>query len=458
MDGALYLQPGPWRGRPQLPPSKSQQQRLILAELGLALSQGRASIGKSQELLVPPSSSEDVRVFFRAAEDLLAGRDRLDCAENASALRFLLPMAAMAGRELDFCGRPRLLERGWQGHVGPLSRLAYRLEAPSEERLCLRRLGGGSPCPPAPSGSSGTRLCLTLEAQQSSQYFTGWLFALGLSPRPWRLDVAQAVSLPYVELSLTLLRRYGWALRCQRDHRGRLLWLEGPAKAWSQPARPHKLPEIEADASAAACFYLARHLGHPLSLDQPSQLQGDGMIVPFLEYLSSGSEAVPESLGSLVLGRTAEAGLSCSTAQHPDLIFLLAIALAKKPGLHCLSDLHRLRKKESDRVSATVELLAAFGLESWISAEEGRPEEERLWIRGRDFGPRWLGAEGLSQRGALPRIADHRIQMAMAILASMAQRPCAIPEADSVGKSFPQFWTVLEGLGAGIERCERECI
>ncbi len=46
---------------------------------------------------------------------------------------------------------------------------------------------------------------------------------------------------------------------------------------------------------------------------------------------------------------------------------------------------------------------------------------------------------------------DHRIAMALAILA-LGSEPLTIEDADCVAKSYPDFWTDLQDLGADIRK------
>ena len=45
---------------------------------------------------------------------------------------------------------------------------------------------------------------------------------------------------------------------------------------------------------------------------------------------------------------------------------------------------------------------------------------------------------------------DHRIAMALAVAALGASGPVHIDGAESVGKSYPDFWTDLQSLGATV--------
>ncbi|MFC6735163.1 3-phosphoshikimate 1-carboxyvinyltransferase, partial [Halolamina salina] len=45
---------------------------------------------------------------------------------------------------------------------------------------------------------------------------------------------------------------------------------------------------------------------------------------------------------------------------------------------------------------------------------------------------------------------DHRIAMALAVAGLVAEGTTTIAGAEHVDVSFPDFWTVLDGLGANV--------
>ena len=54
--------------------------------------------------------------------------------------------------------------------------------------------------------------------------------------------------------------------------------------------------------------------------------------------------------------------------------------------------------------------------------------------------------------GTVPDFNDHRIPMAMAIAATMADAPVKILGAQCVSKSYPDFFEVYEALGGKLTR------
>jgi 3-phosphoshikimate 1-carboxyvinyltransferase len=119
-------------------------------------------------------------------------------------------------------------------------------------------------------------------------------------------------------------------------------------------------------------------------------------------------------------------------AQLIDELPMLAVLGTQVEGGLTIRDAAELRLKETDRISATVANLRAMGAE----VEE---YEDGLAVAGRT---RLRGAR-LDAKG------DHRIAMAAAIAALVAEGESEIIGAECVGVSFPEFFPVLESV---IER------
>lgn len=100
-----------------------------------------------------------------------------------------------------------------------------------------------------------------------------------------------------------------------------------------------------------------------------------------------------------------------------------------------MNGLKELRVKESDRLAAVVDGLAACG----VAVESG---------------PDWLVVHGCG--GAVPgggmvdvRL-DHRIAMSFLVLGIVAATPVTVDDDGPIATSFPGFVAMMNGLGARI--------
>ena len=114
---------------------------------------------------------------------------------------------------------------------------------------------------------------------------------------------------------------------------------------------------------------------------------------------------------------------------------VLAVLAARAHGTTAIRDAEELRVKESDRIATTCAMLGAFGVACEARSDgfvvEGRPD--------RPLRAAHVHADG-----------DHRIAMAAAVAALVADGPTTIDDADNVATSYPGFAQALAQLGATI--------
>ncbi len=194
---------------------------------------------------------------------------------------------------------------------------------------------------------------------------------------------------------------------------------------------------VPGDVSSAAFLVVA-------ALVLPdSELQLDGVLLSptrtaFVEVLKAMGGRVemrletsqPEPVGSIVAASSELHGTSVDPALVPSLIDevpALAVAAVFAQGRFEVTGARELRIKESDRIAALAEGLAALGAEV-------RELPDGLVIEG---GRSLVGAK-LRSHG------DHRIAMAMSIAALGASGPSKIEGAACVAVSFPDFYALLE--------------
>jgi len=112
-----------------------------------------------------------------------------------------------------------------------------------------------------------------------------------------------------------------------------------------------------------------------------------------------------------------------------DEVPILAVAAAVASGVTVVRDATELRVKESDRIAAIVRELGKLGV----------PIEERpdgMAITG-----------GIRLRGAILNSGgDHRMAMALAVAALVADGETIIEDTDCVNTSFPQFTKIINDL------------
>ena len=154
-------------------------------------------------------------------------------------------------------------------------------------------------------------------------------------------------------------------------------------------------------------------------------LIGMGADIKVLDLESRGGELVGEILirHSTLAGGVIEKGL---TAALIDEIPVLAVLGAVTERGLTVRDAGELRIKETDRVKTVVENLRRMG----VAAEElpdGLVVPGKQRLRGGEF----------------DSFGDHRIAMAFAVGALVADGPSVIRESEAASVSFPEFWATL---------------
>jgi 3-phosphoshikimate 1-carboxyvinyltransferase len=112
-----------------------------------------------------------------------------------------------------------------------------------------------------------------------------------------------------------------------------------------------------------------------------------------------------------------------------DEIPILAVLATQAAGQTVISDAQELRVKESDRLQTVREELTKMG----AKIEE---KSDGLVING----PTPLHGAVVQSHG------DHRLAMALAIAALVAEGQTVIENVECVATSFPNFWTLLDSI------------
>ena len=149
-----------------------------------------------------------------------------------------------------------------------------------------------------------------------------------------------------------------------------------------------------------------------------------------------------EPIADITVAAGALKGVHIPADRAPSMIDeypILAVAAACAEGTTRMDGLAELRVKESDRLAAMADGLAACGVRVEVDADS-------LIVHGTGAPPPG-GAE-------IAVNLDHRIAMAFMVLGMVAERPVTIDDGDPVDTSFPGFVELMNGLGANLTTTE----
>ena len=411
----IKIMPGALSGTVSAIPSKSQTHRALICS---ALADAPTHIkceGTSRDIEATAACLTALGADIRSESSGCAVRPRsgdsrglpLHCGESGSTFRFLLPVAGALGNKTEFRLEGRLPER-------PLSPLYEELS----------RHG----CSLSPQGSNPfyiegqlTPGSYSLEASVSSQFISGLLFALPLLDGDSEIKMTGRIeSLPYIELTVAMLERYGIKTQLHDT----TFHVPG-----GQLYRSPKLITVEGDWSNAAFWLAAGAIdGNGITctgLDIQSR-QGDRAILELLAQFGAkvqqGSSTVTVSSAKLHGGKLQ--GIDIDARDIPDLVPVLSVVAAAAEGTTKVYNAGRLRGKESDRLASVVDLLSKLGADI-------HETEDGLIING---GSALTG-------GQVSSWGDHRIAMSAAVAAVLCSEPVIISGAEAVNKSYPGFFT-----------------
>lgn len=330
----------------------------------------------------------------------------LDCGECGTTLRFLLPVAAALGGNATFAGHGRLPAR-------PIGELL--------DVLAQHGVTASSPTLPLTLSGHMTAGSFTLPGNVSSQYISGLLLAMPWLHEPARIRLTTNIeSTGYIDMTRRTMVRFGVTIADEADG----FSFDG--------ATGYRAPEsltVEGDWSNAAFWLAAGALGSTVTMTGlfAESAQGDKAILPLLRRFGA---KVAQHGDTVTVSAAPLRGIDIDMRDIPDLLPPLAVVAAAAQGTTRLYNAARVRLKECDRLSAMTALLTTLG----TRVEE---REDELLIHG---GTPLTG-------GDVDGCNDHRIVMAAALAASLAQAPVTVSDSEAVAKSYPAFFADYQQLG-----------
>lgn len=430
----------------RMPCSKSFAQRAIIAA---ALAPGTSTLRgytpcDDSDAAVQAAKALGATVRRRGSVLTVTGPGRpvrpdvVNAGESGLLARLLIPILAQMGEDpVRIEGKGTLLRRPLKGAAdimaafgviasGATQRTGRELHVP----LTVR--GKMYPGKAEVSGADG------------SQLISGLLMALPRCSQGTDLYVGEPKSIPYMMITLDVLRRFGVKVAVS---------LEGDADSlsggdWSscvgadfqirggQRYKPAEF-DLEGDWSAAAPFLVAGAVfgaAEVCGLDTES-LQAD---ISILDILVDAGACVSCGDGSVVARKGPLAAFCCNLDNCPDLFPCAAVLAAFCEGSSELSGVSRLRTKESDRLVSICAMLDGFGVPYSFAGDT-------LVVSGHTFDRRILCGEML-HGGTFKAFGDHRIAMAIQAASIGADGPVTIDDTGCVSKSFPEFFSYWDGI------------
>jgi len=331
--------------------------------------------------------------------------DTLQVGESGLATRMFTPIASLCNTPITVQGRGTLLYRPMNMMIEPLRKLG----------VDVRDGGGRLPievCGPMQGGE------IEVDGSVSSQFLTGLLMALPLAGEDTTILVENAVSKPYLDMTIDMASKFGVNIQ-HNDYKE--FYVEG-----GQHYEATDL-SIEGDWSAAAMLLVAGAVAGAITLTNISLLSKQADVAICDALVRAGASVTSEPDRITVSHRDLVA-FEFDATQCPDLFPALAALAAAAEGESVIYGVHRLEHKESNRAETIASEYAKLGIEVELDGDVMR-------IRG-----------GEIHATEVESHHDHRIAMSLAVSALRSDGEMLIHGAECVAKSFPDFFETLESL------------
>jgi 3-phosphoshikimate 1-carboxyvinyltransferase len=421
----VEVMPSLLSGRVEAPGSKSDAQRIVACAL---LAKGITTIHRYPE-------GDDCDAVLQIAQDLgaivsrqgstveikggfpqafAAGirnpKEEIQCGESGLASRMFASIAALSETPILITGKGSLIKRPFHDLIHALEQSGVKVES---HQGCLPiRV-----CGPLKGGS------IHLDASLSSQFLTGLLIALARANEPSVLEVSHLNSRPYIDLTIEVLAKFGVAITNDSYRRFHIV-----PKAFKGTELT-----VPGDWSGAAFLLVAGALSAPDGLIvanlNVNSAQADRAVLKALQLAGVKFEVLPDAIH---VKQSDVCAFEFDATHCPDLFPPLAALAAFANGVSVIRGVSRLKHKESNRAKALQQEFAKAGVRIVL-----RDDEMKIY-------PAAIRSAHLHSHN------DHRMAMAAALL-GLAGARVSIQQAASVSKSFPDFYTDIQKLGARVK-------
>ncbi len=402
-----------------IPASKSLSHRALIAA---ALSKCDTTIHHlvdNQDTQATISAMQHLGADFERKTDCLVvhamQKDKMDdavvdCNESGSTLRFMIPLFSVYRQESCFTGHGRLMERPQSVYETVYHQKNLVFEKEGE----ILRCGGY-----LPSGN------YEVNGNVSSQFITGLLCALPLVDGDSTLTVLPPYeSQSYVGLTLNTLRKAGIII----EEEGNTYHIPGNQTYALQEIT---VPGDDSQAVFFGALGMMRQTPITISNVEHDSPQGDHV---FLQQIASMGGKIEETADVYRFYPSSLHGTTIDLADCPDLGPMMFALATQAEGRTTFLHAGRLRVKESDRIACMEEELRKLGCDIYS-------EDDTVYVNGKST---------IKGNVTLDGHNDHRIVMALSVLATIAKAPVTIQGAQAIAKSYPTFFEDLSKTGVQI--------
>lgn len=419
----VSIHPSLIKGAVQAPASKSSMQRACAAGL---LNKGTtvlsnpghshddlAALDTIQKLGATVQPNADGTLTIASSGIAPAGNE-INCGESGLGIRMFTPIAGLSDRSLTISGKGSLVTRPMHFFDEIFPKVGIQIVS----RGGFLPLQIKGPLQPAN---------IEVDGSLSSQFLTGLLMAYAAADADGvTITVRNLKSKPYIDLTLQVLKSFGYVVTHDQHA---YFHFQKRAVVPVQPVRY----TVEGDWSGGAFLLVAGAVAGPIvvkGLDVFST-QADKAILQAL--MDAGAKLSVEAAEICVAPHVLKP-FHFDATDCPDLFPPLVALAAYCDGKTVIQGVGRLQHKESNRALTLQEEFGKMGIVVEL-------QDDLMIVHGGG------GVKGV----AVTSHNDHRIAMACAVAALKAEGDTSIDHAEAINKSYTDFYTDLQQLGALVD-------
>ena len=366
------------------------------------------------------SSSNDTQQLGRLLHQLKGGRrHNFDCRDAATVARFMMALLSITPGTNTLTGSEQLCKRPMGQLIDALREAGCSIKCTGEEGFLPVKIEGIIP----------TAKRIKIDCSISSQYASALLLAAATMPQGGMVELMGApASEPYIDMTLKVMEQA--KVQCVLKGNPPTYYVE------------HTIPQcdvvsIEKDWSSASYFFEAVSFIPDIPVRLPGlqreSLQGDQVLRNIYSKLGLSVNQAEQSV-EIRRDKAMATIFDFDFTNNPDLMPAVAVTCAALGIEGHFTGVQNLCYKESNRLESIAEGLAKLGRQVEVS------EGTMTIPAGEPF-----TRESLEGVGTIDSHDDHRIAMAFGAL-KVLNPSLEVSNPDCVGKSFPDFWKMLDRL------------
>jgi len=348
----------------------------------------------------------------------------VDCGNAGTGVRLIMGAASGYALKATFTGDASLSSRPMGRVLSPLSEMGVNYKAQEGGRL------------PATLTSDGELEPLDYTPPHASAQVKSAILLAGLNTSGVTTVNEPTLSRDHTE---NMLKAFGAEITVKTNGQGQKVSVKGPvtlkATNVTVPGDPSSaaFPIVAALTTPRSDIIIENVMMNPTRTGLFETLTEMGAYLRSDNFRTSGGEIIAD----VHVKYSKLHGVTVPENRAPSMIDeypILAVAAAHASGTTVMRGIAEMRVKESDRISATVALLEANGVET-------TEYEDGFAVKG--------GA--VAGGGTVTTHHDHRIAMSALILGMNANQAVTIDDGAMIATSFPTFFELMNGLGADIK-------